>query len=298
MRSKLFVPGTRSELFAKAQNSQADAISLDLEDSVVESRKDEARDKVVEFLCSSEVAASDKTIIVRVNNRGTAHFESDILAVTKPAVDMVNLPKVESAKDVCAAVEILEKAEKANGVIKTVKILATIETPKGLLSATEVASAHPRVAGLQLGLNDLFESLSIDRQDNKNVHATMLAMRMAAGGANIFAYDGAFADFNDENGFRIEAEMAHRLGYLGKSCIHPCQVAIANEVFVHNEDDVTFALRVLEEYKIAAAEGIGAFSVDGKMIDLPIIRRAEAVVAASRRLQKQKHTDTIVSDES
>ena len=201
MRSKLFVPGTRIELFAKALKGQADAISFDLEDSVVENRKAEARDNVARFLCSPEVGASDKMIIVRVNNGATAHFEPDILAITLPALDMVNLPKVESADDIYTAVEILEKAEKANGITKAVRILANIETPKGLLSAMEIAGAHPRVAGLQLGLNDLFESLSIDRQDAKNVHATMLAMRMAAGSAKVFAYDGAFADFKDERGF-------------------------------------------------------------------------------------------------
>lgn len=288
MRSKLFVPGSRKELFAKALSSQADAISLDLEDSVIESRKAEARENVTEFLGSPEVAASDKVIIVRVNAGDTVHFEADILAITHPALTMVNLPKVESSRDVCTAAEILERAEKAAGMTREILILANIETPKGLLAAAEIAAAHPRVVGLQLGLNDLFNSLSIERDDAKNVHAVLFALRMAAGGGDVFAYDGAFADIKDEKGFRSEAEMAHRLGFLGKSCIHPSQVAPANEIFVHSEDDLTFSLRVIKESQRAAASGDGAFTVDGKMIDLPIIRRAEAVIAASQRLSEQK----------
>ena len=296
MRSKLFVPGSRKELFKKALNSKADAISLDLEDSVVESRKAEARINIAEFMQSPEVVASDKTIIVRVNELGSTHFESDILAITLPTLDMVNLPKVESADDVCAAVDILEKAEKANGITNAIQILANIESAKGLLCAAEIAAAHPRVAGLQLGLNDLFESMSIDGSDNKNVHATMFAVRIAAGSAGVFAYDGAFSDIKDENGFRVEAEMAHGLGFLGKSCIHPSQVAPTNEIFALSEEEIAFSLRVVEEAKRAAAEGVGAFTVDGKMIDLPILRRAEAVIAASRRLHEQKNHDPIVSD--
>lgn len=286
MRSKLFIPATRTELFSKALNSQADAISLDLEDSVLESRKAEARDNLAGFLCSPEVRASDKVIIVRVNEVNMAHCESDIRAITQPALGMINLPKVESARDIHSAVEILEKAEKANGMSRTVRILANIESPKGLLSASEIAASHPRVAGLQLGLNDLFESLSIDRQDNQNIHAAMFYMRMAAGSAGIFAYDGAFADIKDEKAFRAEAEMAHGLGYMGKSCIHPDQVPQANEIFSHSDVDIAFAQRIIEESRHAQTEGMGAFTLDGRMIDLPIIRHAAAVLAASGSLKK------------
>ncbi len=282
MRSKLFVPGSRTELFTKALNSNADAISLDLEDSVVEDRKAEARKNIAEFLRSPDVDASDKIIIVRVNELGSAHFEADILAIMQSTLDMVNLPKVESADDICAAVDVIEQAEKANGISKEVSILANIESPKGVIAAAEIAGAHPRVTGLQLGLNDLVESLSMDRNDIKNVHAVMFAMRMAAGSAGIFAYDGAFADIKDKDGFRAEAEMAYGLGFLGKSCIHPSQIAPVHEIFAYSEAEITFSLRVIEEAKGAAAKGVGVFTVDGKMIDLPMIRRAEAIVSATR----------------
>ena len=283
MRSKLFVPGSRSELFAKALASQADAISIDLEDAVVESRKAEARGVVAAFLQSDDVRATQKVVIVRVNALGTPYFEADVMAITRPGLTLLNLPKTECAEDVQAAVAILARAEAINDVRAPVRILANIETPKGLRNALQIATAHPRVAGLQLGYGDLFEPMGIDRQFPANVHAAMFTVRMAAGEAGVFAYDGAFADVQNNGGFRAEAEMARRLGFWGKSCIHPSQIALANDVFGPSDEEVAQAERVLEASRQAQVDGVGAFMVDGKMIDIPFTRRAEVIVAMARR---------------
>ena len=282
MRSKLFVPGSRPELFAKALKGQADAISIDLEDAVPEARKEEARRAVAGFLRSAEALESGKLIIVRVNGVGSPHFEADVAAVTLPALGMLNLPKAESAADVQALCAVLARAERANGVARPVRVLANIESAAGLRRAAEIGLADPRVAGLQLGFADLFESNRIARRDVANVHAAMFALRMAAAEAGVFAYDSAFPDIRDTEGFRAEAMMSRRLGFWGKSCIHPSQVALANEVFTAGEEEFEQALRVLEAARTAQASGTGAFTVDGKMVDLPFVRRAEAVVAAGR----------------
>lgn len=281
MRSKLFVPGSRPELFAKALASEADAISIDLEDSVAEGRKTEARALAAEFLKSAETRGSSKTIIVRVNAPGTTHFEADLLATAQPGLALVNLPKCESADGLRAAITVLERAEVANGVVQPLRVLANIESPRGLRFAAEIAAAHPRVAGLQIGYLDLFEPLGIDRRDGAAVHAVMFAVRMAAGEAGVFAYDGAFADTKDVQGFRAEADMARRLGFWGKSCIHPSQIAAANEVFQPTREEIAHAKRVVEASRKAKAAGSGVFMVDGRMIDAPAIRRAESVVAMS-----------------
>ena len=281
MRSKLFVPGSRPELFGKALNSHADAISIDLEDSVVTERKADARSFVSLFLQSNEVLASSKIIIVRVNGLDTPHFAGDVESVAHARLAMLNLPKVESADDILAAVAVLERAEAQAGIDTPIRLLANVESPKGLRFANEIAAAHPRVAGLQLGFIDLFEPLGIDRYDKANVHAVMLAVRMAAGAAGVFAYDGAFPDVQDVGGFRAEAAMARRLGFLGKSCIHPRQIEFANDVFTQ-EWDVAYASRVLSAYEEAKARGAGAFLLDGRMIDAPGVRRAQAVLAASK----------------
>jgi crotonobetainyl-CoA:carnitine CoA-transferase CaiB-like acyl-CoA transferase/citrate lyase beta subunit len=285
MRSKLFVPGSRPELFAKALNGQADAISIDLEDAVPEARKEEARAAVAEFLRSPHALESGKLIIVRVNAIGTPHFEADVMAVTQPSLGMLNLPKAESAADIQTVCAMLARAEAANGVARAVRVLANIESPPGLRRAAEIGAADPRVAGLQLGFADLFEANGIARRDTANVHAAMFALRMAAAEAGVFAYDSAFPDIKDADGFRAEAQMSKRLGFWGKSCIHPSQVALANEVFGANAAEYEHAMRVLEAARAAEASGAGAFTVEGKMIDLPFIRRAEAVVAAGAPAQ-------------
>jgi citrate lyase subunit beta/citryl-CoA lyase len=280
MRSKLFVPGVRPELFAKALAGDADALSFDLEDSVPEARKGEARESVVGFVQSTPLLATAKIVVVRVNAVDTPHLAADLAAVARTGVDLINLPKVESAQDVLAAVALLEKAEAANGVAGPIGLLANIETPRGLRLAAEIASAHPRVAGLQLGLADLFQPFGIDRRDPANVHATLYAVRMAAAEAGVFAWDAAFADIGDADGFRAEAGMARRLGYVGKSCIHPSQVALANQAFQPDAEEIAAARRIVAAAREAGAAGRGAFLVDGRMVDLPFLKRAEAILAS------------------
>lgn len=280
MRSKLFVPGVRPELFAKALAGDADALSFDLEDSVPEARKGEARESVAGFVQSAPLLATAKIVVVRVNAVDTPHLAADLAAVARTGVDLINLPKVESAQDVLAAVALLEKAEAVNGVARPIGLLANIETPRGLRLAAEIASAHPRVAGLQLGLADMFQPFGIDRRDPANVHATLYAMRMAVAEAGVFAWDAAFADIGDADGFRAEAGMARRLGYVGKSCIHPSQVALANQAFQPDAEEIAAARRIVAAAREAGAAGRGAFLVDGRMVDLPFLKRAEAILAS------------------
>jgi citrate lyase beta subunit len=285
MRSKLFVPGTRAELFAKALAGEADAISFDVEDSVPEDSKTRARSEIADFLRSGAVRQSDqlagKTLIVRVNALGSAYFEGDLMAFACAQVALLNLPKAESAADVRAAAAALESAERRNGVVRPIGLLINIETARGLRLAPEIAAAHPRVAGLQLGLADLFESMHADRRSPANVHAAMFQMSMACAESGKFAYDSAFPDVADAEGFRREAEQARQLGYVGKSCVHPKQVALANEVFGAATLDVDTARRIVAAAHDAAQTGRGAFLFDGRMIDLPFVKRAQAVLAAA-----------------
>ncbi|MFT3763258.1 MAG: CoA ester lyase [Pseudoxanthomonas sp.] len=277
MRSKLFVPASRSELFAKAMASQADAVSFDIEDAVPERHKAEARAQLAAFLGS--VHGHGKTVIVRVNAPSTPHFEADLSALAGLPVDLVNLPKIEGADEVAAAVDAMARVF-PKGFAPD--LLLNIETPAGLRNAAGIARAHPRVAGLQLGLGDLFEAQGIDRRDAANVHAAMYALRMAAAEAGVFACDSAWADVRDEAGFRAEAGIARRLGFVGKSCIHPLQVALANEIFSPNAEEVAMARRIVDAAAHAAERGHGAFLVDGRMVDPPYLRRAQAILAAAK----------------
>jgi len=284
MRSKLFVPASRPELFEKALASAADALSFDLEDSVAPARKPEAREALRALLASPAVRERGKVLIVRVNALDTPWFADDVAAVVQPGLDYVNLPKPECADDVRAAAAAIERAERANGVSRPVKLLLNVESPRALREAATLAAAHACVAGLQLGLGDLFEPLGIARRDPAAVQQAMFSLRLAAGEAGVFAYDSAFANIKDADGFRAEAELARALGFLGKSCIHPSQIALANDVFRPSDEEVAHALRVVEAARNAERDGVGAYVVDGKMIDAPFVERARALVQSAERL--------------
>lgn len=286
MRSKLFVPGSRPELFDKAAAGPADALSFDLEDSVPEARKAEARDTLGAWLAQHgpRVGAAGKTLIVRVNAQDTVHFADDVRATVRPGLHLLNLPKPETVAQVLAAVAALEAAERANGVTQPVGLLLNIETPRALREAHALAGAHPRVRGLQLGLGDLFEPLDIARSDAAARHHVMLRVRLAAGEAGLYAMDGAYPDVADASGFDAEARMARALGFIGKSCIHPSQVAQANAAFQPSAAEIERALRTLAGAQAAKAQGLGAVLVDGRMVDAPFVRRAQLIVDQARQL--------------
>lgn len=284
LRSKLFVPGSRPELFAKAWAGVADALSFDLEDSVPETHKAQARSAVRETLRSAAAEASNKTRIVRVNALASPHFEADLQAVAVPGLHIVNLPKPASAQEVRQAAVALARAEAANAVPQPIGLLLNIESAKALRLAHELATAHPRVMGLQLGLADLFEPLAVDRRDVHAVQQAMFALRMAAGEADVLALDAAFADLQDAPGYRAEAEQARRLGFAGKSCIHPSQVALANEVFSPTPAEIAHAQAVVAAAFQARQQGLAVCVVGGKMVDAPFEQRAHDIMAAAARL--------------
>ncbi len=282
MRSKLFVPASRPELFAKAMAGEADGLSFDLEDAVDESMKDEARRALARFL-RTLAPGHGKTIIVRVNGLATPHFAADIEAVVGSGVDLVNLPKPESADDVRECADAIARAER-DSAIEPIGILANIESPRAFRVAAEIATATSRVKGLQAGWGDLLEPLDIDRYNSPMIESLLLHIRIAAGEAGVWAYDGAFANIQDPEGYKREAEAARRLGYLGKSCIHPSQVALANAAFRPSDAEIAHSLKVVEAAREAAAKGIGAFTVGGRMVDGPFVRRAESVLAQAEKL--------------
>lgn len=283
MRSKLFVPGSRPELFAKALAGDADAVSFDLEDAVAEEAKPHARAALTGFLEGAAVAHGAKILIVRTNALASAHFVADLDAVVRPRVDLINLPKIESPAALLAAVVMIEQAEREHGVTRPIGLLVNVETPQALADAAGIAAAHPRVSALQLGLGDLFEEHGIDRTDPRNVHAAMFALRLAAAQAGVMAMDGAFAVLDDEDGYRAEAQMARQLGFVGKTCVHPRQVALANRIFAPTEAELESAQRIVDASRVAANRKQGVFVVDGKMVDLPFLKRAQAVLAAAGR---------------
>lgn len=272
MRSKLFVPGERDDLYPKALATAADQVALDLEDAVPAASKPSARECVRAFLQGAVAREQAARLIVRVNAVGSADFRDDLAVFTGGAQVTVALPKVESAADVRAALAALDGVRGDDAT----RLLCTIETPRGLRLAHEIAGASPRVAGLQLGLVDLFAQAGIDRGDAAAVHAAMYALAMAAAEHGVPVFDSAYPPLHDEGGFRAEALRARALGYVGKSCIHPRQVPWANEVFMPGTEELARARRIVDA---AAHHGGAVFELDGSMVDKPIIERARLLLA-------------------
>jgi citrate lyase subunit beta/citryl-CoA lyase len=284
MRSKLFVPASRPELFAKALNGPADAVSFDLQDAVEERAKPAARSELVKLFAGGREAMKGKLVVVRVNAIDTPHFAADMQAVACEAVDILNVPIVEDAAAVIETVGALERLERHRGLPPSITILANIESPRGLRRAAEIACAHPRVMGLQVGYGDLFSPLGIAMGEPTATQVVRVAVRLAAGEAGVDAFDGAYVDIGNPDGFRADCLAAHKLGFAGKSCIHPSQVAIANEVFRPSQAEIEHALRVVDVAVDALANGVGAFVVDGQLVDGPFITRAQRLVTRAKRL--------------
>lgn len=283
MRSKLFVPADRPALFPKALASAADAICFDLEDSVLRAQKAHARDQLREFLASEY--HTRKVILVRVNHVRSIDFHEDLSAAIFPSVTAVALPNVEDPSEIRDAVTALLALEKARKLENPISILATIESPRGIRLAESIASADGRLVGLQLGLADLFEPLGIQPDNATASHHIRIALRFAAGEAGTPCFDSAFANFKDEEGFIREAEAARSLGFAGKSCIHPSQVEMANRMFSPSADEIAAAGRCVEAARIAAKEGLGAFALDGHMVDAPFVRRAESILYLAEKIR-------------
>ncbi len=218
-----------------------------------------------------------KTVLVRVNAVGTEYFDADMEAIVGPRLYIINLPMVEDPAAVVEAANLLERLEDRDE--GRIGLLVNIETPKALRRVAELAAAHKRVVGLQIGYADLLEPTGISRADQAALAHVRLAVRLAAAETGAAAYDGAFAGVADLEGFRAECEAARRHGFAGKSCIHPKQIPIANAAFQPTLAEIAWARRVVAVAAEAEARGVGAVLVDGRMIDPPFVTGARAVVA-------------------
>lgn len=281
MRSTLTISGLNPDLLRKALAGAADAVCVDLADSVGAQEKAVAREQAASFLRSPQALASDKLIIVRVNPPGSAELEADLAAVALPGLGMVNLPQVESAADIAACARLLTACEAANGLRRPLAILADIASARALRQASVIAEASSRVVGLQLDTSRLFGASGIARHDRGNLQAALFQLRLAAAEAGVFACDGPFANLADSAGFVEEARIARRLGYWGKQCLHPRQVVLANSVFGIDPAELAQARRIVTALAAAERAGQGSCLLDGQTVSPPLARRAQQLVAAA-----------------
>lgn len=272
-RSMLFVPGNNPSMIQTCPIYGADSIILDLEDSVAVSQKDAARRLVVHAIQELDFGGAE--IAVRINSPVTEEGQKDIEALVEAVPSVLVVPKVESAK------EILDLDQKLGTL--PVGLIPILETPKGVLHGEEIAGSCPRVWALSFGAEDYATAMGIERtRAGRELFTARSLVAMQAKASGIAALDTVFADVNDEEGLRNDTREAISLGFEGKYAISPRQVGVINSLFTPQPAEIEKAERVLETYRRGVERGIGAIALDGKMIDTPVVQRAERVLALAR----------------
>jgi citrate lyase subunit beta / citryl-CoA lyase len=277
-RSALFTPGTAPERAAKLPALGCDIGIIDLEDAVPESAKESAREQVRAAAAEIIAAAPQFALFVRVNPVPSPHHGDDLARALVAGLRGVVLPKVDSPRDLDGLGDRLG----ALG-LGSIEIVAGIETGRGVLDARAIAE-HPRVSAVYFGAEDLVADIGGERTpEGLEVLYPRSRIALVASVAGVASLDGIVADYSDDDRFRQEAALARALSYSGKICIHPRQVPLANEAFTPSDAQVAHARRVLDAYADASAQGRGAISVDGSMVDEPMARRARSVIEAADR---------------
>lgn len=279
-RSVLYMPGANERALEKAKSIDADALILDLEDSVSPDAKEAGRANVVAAVASGEYG--HRELAIRVNSIGTQWHDDDIVAAAKAGPDAILVPKVESAAQVLDLVTALENA----GAPATTQLWAMIETPTALLHAEEIAAAHERLTVIVMGTNDIVNETYGLHVPGRNplvltaLSWTLLAVR-AAGKVVI---DGVYNDVKDADGFLAEARQGREMGFDGKTLIHPSQVDPANEAFAPSDADIERARGMIAAFDEAAAQKLGVATFNGKMIEELHIRDAQRILAYAEAL--------------
>jgi malyl-CoA/(S)-citramalyl-CoA lyase len=311
-RCLLSLPATTERFFAKAAASEADTIMLDLEDAVAPDLKPQARRRVVEVL--HELDWGLKTMCVRINGLDTPWAYRDLIEVAEkcPRLDTVMVPKVERPEEVYAVATFLSGIEQATGRERPIGIEILIETALGMVNVEAIARQAARLESISFGPGDYSASMGNrseviggpdpdyviltypdeqggrERHWNDVWHSALSRIATACRAYNLRALDGPYPDFNDPEGFVASAKRAMSLGFVGKWAIHPSQISLANGIFSPPAEAVAHARRLLDALEHGKAEGKGAVTLDGKMIDMAHARQAKRIITQAEQIEARK----------
>ncbi len=273
----MFIPGNNPGMMQDAFIYAPDAIMLDLEDSVTMAEKDAARLLVYNALKTIDYGNIE--MVVRINPLNTPYGKKDIEAVVKAGVHVVRMPKTETADEVREVEREIERVEQEIGCLGRTQIMAAIESALGIVNAYEIAVASKRMMGIALGAEDYCANLKTQRTPGGDeLRLARETIVVAARAAGIDALDTVYSNLDDMETFRKEVEFIKTLGFDGKSIINPRQIDIVNEVFAPKEKDINKALTILAAIKEAEKRGSGVIAVNGKMVDRPVVIRAQRTI--------------------
>lgn len=284
----MFVPGSSPAMIKDAYIYEADAIMFDLEDAVAVTEKDSARFLVYEALKSIDYG--EKELVVRINGLDTPFGHQDIEAMVCAGVHVIRLPKTETAKDIHDVENAIAATELKHGIpVGKTKMMAAIESPLGVIHAYDIATASERLIGIALGAEDYVTNLKTKRYANGlELLAARSQIVIAARAAGIYALDTVYSDVDNEEGFLAEVEQIKQLGFDGKSVINPRQIKPLHACYTPTEKEIILAKRVIRAATEAAESGLGVIAVDGRMIDKPIVDRAERVIQLAKAVGAYK----------
>lgn len=278
-RSVIFVPGNRANMLDRARNFTADVVMVDLEDSVPPGEKTTAMEMAKEWVPT--LRRDGQRVMVRVNSLDTGLTRSELEAIVSPDLYGISLGKVESTWNIGDVDRILSSIEPQAGVEPgSIKIVPWVETASALVDAREIGAASPRVIGLAFGAEDFTNDMAIERSDTgEEVQVPRSLVPVAARAANVASLDSPFVLFRDPGALLADAKRARQMGYTGKFAIHPSQLDIINEVFSPSPEEIAYARKIMEAWEQAEAEGRGSLAMDGRMVDVPVVKRAQNLLA-------------------
>lgn len=284
-RSMMYVPGNKPGLMRDCMIYGADSIMFDLEDSVALDQKDAARNLVYNALTTLDL--SNVETVVRINDLNGPYGKKDVEIIVKAKPDIIRLPKTETAQDITQVVELISYWEDQYHYPQgTIKVMAAIESALGVLNAYSIATASDRLVAIALGAEDYVTDLHTTR--SKEASELLFARSMivnAARAAHIACFDSVYSDVNNDEGFLYEAAMIKQLGFDGKSLVNPRQIPLLHQVYQPTQKEVDKAIQIIEAAIKAKKEGSGVCSLNGKMVDKPIIERAQRVMMLAKAYQ-------------
>jgi citrate lyase beta subunit len=280
------MPGDDRRKIEKATTLGVDCVCMDMEDGVAITRKTEARAVIAQAMKELDFGSSERCI--RINSVGSGFEKFDLAAAVASNPDAIVVPKVETARQVRAIGEYIEMYElSARMPVRTIRMLVGVETARGILNLKEIADADRRLDAIIFGAEDYAASIGATRTpEATEVLYARSAVVNACAANDLQAIDMVYIDFRDVEGLRLEAEQGAALGFSGKQIIHPSQVAPVQEAFTPSDEAIEHAQRVVRAFAASQKEGKGAFALDGKMIDMPLLKNAQKVVERARAAGK------------